>query len=520
MKTLSAALATFRLLSCSLAYLLACLLAALAVPRAGADAPAPAAKPQTRPNIVFFLVDDMGSQDCSLPFWSETTALNKRYRTPNLELLAQGGTTFTQAYACAVCSPSRTSLMTGQNAARHGVTCWTLRKNVSPEPANPKNVWKPAAWPYNGMCPDAGCERSFVCEQTLPRLLHDAGYFTIHCGKAHWGAKGTSGAEPKNFGFDVNIAGSYMGGPGSYWGEKNYSARWRGDDGIWDIPGLEKYHGTATYLTEALTRESLATLDALPKDKPFYLYLAHYAVHAPFEADPIYLKKYQDMGLSKHDADYASMVESMDHSLGQVRQWLKASGQLDNTLFVFMSDNGSPSQNPRNLPLRGFKISCYEGGTRVPMVVCLPAAMRPAGGQVARQSDPVIIEDIFPTFLEAAGVDWAKVVKHPVDGRSFLPLTQHAQAAPPRDLLWHYPNTYDQAPWSSLRRGDFKLIWKHAGTLELYDLSKDIGEAHDLAKAQPEKVRELAKAMTDLLKARGGLRPTKNGQPVAWPDEL
>lgn len=495
-----------------------CLLLTLLL--AGATLAQKSQQKHAQPNIVFFLVDDMGWQDCSLPMHTETTALNKRYRTPNLEQLAKEGTTFTQAYASAICSPSRISIMTGANAARHGVTCWTLQKGVSPEGAKPRDGLLPPAWPLNGLSPTADCERAYVCAQTLPRLLHDAGYFTVHCGKAHWGALGTPGAEPKNFGFDVNIAGHAAGGPGSYWGEKNYSAEWRNGGRIWDVPGLDKYHGTETYLADALTRESLATLTARPKSKPFYLYLAHYAVHAPYEADPRFVKKYQDMGLSKHDADYASMIESMDHSLGQVRQWLKDNGQLDNTLFVFMSDNGSPRENSSNSPLRGHKISCYEGGVRVPLVVCLPATLRPAVGQVQRQSDPVISEDIFPTLLEAAGVDWTKTVKHTVDGRSLVTLATRPGAAAARDLVWHYPNTYDQAPWSSLRRGDFKLIWKHSGSLELYNLSADISEANDLAKQKPAKTAELAKALGELLRSRGALRPTRDGPPVPWPDEL
>ncbi|MEN9359195.1 MAG: hypothetical protein RL095_730 [Verrucomicrobiota bacterium] len=484
-----------------------------------AEAEEPAAPAPKRPNIVFFLVDDMGWQDCSVPFHSERTALNDRYRTPNLEKLAQGSTLFTQAYASAVCSPSRISLMTGANAARHGVTCWTLRRDVSPE-GSPKGPVRPPQWPFNGLCPEAGTPRSHVCAQTLPRLLAEAGYHCIHAGKAHWGATETSGADPRNFGFAVNIAGHAAGGPGSYWGEKNYSAAWRSKnkaDEIWNVPGLEKYHGSATYLTEALTREALAALDRNEASgKPFYLYLSHYAVHAPFEADARFVQPYLDRGLSKRDAAFASMVEGMDKSLGELLAWLERHQHLDDTLILFMSDNGSPRENPRNLPLRGHKITGYEGGTRVPLAVRLPRALLQGRVQPARCADPVIIEDVFPSLLEAAGIDWKPLVKHPVDGRSFLPLARgDTAAAPSRDLIWHYPNTYDQAPWSSIRRGDLKLICHYASAkLELYDLNNDIGESRDLAAERPAEVRELAQALSRQLKERGALLPTRPDGPA------
>ena len=227
----------------------------------------------------------MGWQDTSVAFHVERTALNEDYRTPNMEKLAERGVLFTNAYACSICSPSRVSLMTGQNAARHGVTCWTLRKNKSPERVG-KSHLRPAQWPLNGLQPvGSRVERSFSAV-TLPQRLREAGYRTIHAGKAHFGAKDTPGADPKNLGFEVNIAGSYMGGPGSYHGDKNFSAKWRGGDEIWDVPGLEKYHGQKINLTEAITREAIAEVEKSVKEKkPFYLYMSHYAVHAPFEPD-------------------------------------------------------------------------------------------------------------------------------------------------------------------------------------------------------------------------------------------
>ncbi|MBL7008421.1 MAG: sulfatase [Planctomycetes bacterium] len=461
-----------------------------------------------RPNIVFFFVDDMGWQDTSVAFHRERTALNDRYRTPNMERLAAEGIRFTQAYASAICSPSRVSLMTGMNAARHGVTCWTLRRDQSPEQRR-ADVAGPD-WPLNGLCAEDGVPRTVVAT-TLPQLLREAGYHTIHAGKAHFGAKGTPGEDPRNLGFDVNIAGGAIGGPGSYWGEKDFSAAWRDGDRIWDVPGLEEYHGQDIFLTEAITREVLAELgrqEAADDDQPFYLYLSHYAVHAPLEADARYAARYEEMGLEGNAFKLATMLEGMDKSLGDVLRWLEDHGELDHTWVVFLADNGAPSQVPRNLPLRGHKITPYEGGTRVPMIVRTPGAAR-AGERTAA---PVLIEDVFPSFLEVAGVEWAGRTRQTVDGVSFLPLVRGdaaaEAAAAERPFIWHYPNTYDQPPSSTIRVGDWKLIHHHAGGgLELFNLAEDLSETTDLAEARPAIRERLARRLATLLRERGALMP-------------
>lgn len=270
------------------------------------------------PNIVFFLVDDMGWQETSVPFHTETTELNRRYRTPNMERLAAQGVKFTQAYASAVCSPTRVSALTGMNVARHGVTNWTLRKNASPD--RPHKTLQPPVWNVNGICADAGTERTQQVTP-LPELLRTVGYRTIHVGKAHFGAKDTPGENPLNLGFDVNIAGHAAGGPGSYWGERNFSAAWRTKPPavIWDVPGLEAYHGRDVYLTEALTLEAIKAVErAVSNREPFYLYMSHYAVHAPWERDDRFYQKYLEEGLKPFEATLASMIEGMDKSLGDV----------------------------------------------------------------------------------------------------------------------------------------------------------------------------------------------------------
>lgn len=470
-----------------------------------------------KPNMVFFFIDDMGWQDTSEPFWKEMTGLNKRYHTPNMERLADQGMKFTQAYACALCSPSRVSLMTGMNAARHMVTNWTLRKNKSPDYNHP--IIQPPAWNFNGLTMTDDVERAYK-SITLPELLRRQGYRTIHVGKAHWGAKGTSGEDPRNLGFDINIAGHCAGGPGSYHGKHNFSAEWRNADRIWDVPGLKKYHGKEIYLTEALTLEANQSISkAVADKKPFYLYMSHYAVHAPWEADHRYQKKYLDQGLKGLEATYAGMIEGMDKSLGDILSKIKELGIEENTIVVFMTDNGCPKNLPRNLPLRGHKITPYEGGTRVPMIVKWPGVVKP--GSICRE-DYLIIEDIFPTFLEMAGIKHEPANR--IDGRSFTPLLRGEKGiSKGRAIFWHFPHTYDQPAYSSIRKDQWKLIYHHASRdLELFNLKNDISEKENLADKNPKKTKELAKELSDFLRKAGGLMPLdkRTKKSVEYPDEL
>jgi arylsulfatase A-like enzyme len=473
---------------------------------------------EVRPNIVFFFVDDMGWQDTSVPFHTETTELNQRYRTPNMEALARGGMKFTQAYACTLCSPSRVSLMTGANAARHRVTNWTLRENQAYEGDHPSA--RPPLWNINGLSPVANAHRTFHAT-TLPMLLQQAGYHTIHAGKAHFGADNTPGEDPKDLGFDVNIAGHCAGGPGSYYGTNNFSAEFRQGDRIWDVPGLDQYHGQDINLNEVLTIEANKAIDtAVAGRKPFYLYMSHYAIHAPFEADHRFLSPYQQAGLNNDHATYASMIESMDKSLGDILENLKRHGVDDNTIVVFMSDNGAPSQAPRNWPLRGHKIDPYEGGSRVPLLVRWPGVVE----QNSQCDQYVMIEDIFPTFLEMAAVSTAASSVRAADGVSFVPLLKQTADYPAnRSIYWHFPHTYGNAPYSVIRKGDWKLIhWYADGRLELYNLAADIGEQHNLAAEQPEVTRRLASDLASFLREVDAQAPIAkgNGQPFPFADSV
>lgn len=480
--------------------------------------PLPAAGPlKSKPNVVVFLVDDMGWQETSVPFHTEVTELNKRYKTPNMERLAAEGVKFTQAYASAVCSPTRVSLLSGMNVARHRVTNWTLRKDRSPD--QPSKIVDPPKWNLNGVTTEANVERT-TRVTPMPALLKAAGYRTIHVGKAHFGAKDTPGEDPKHLGFDVNVAGHAAGGPGSYWGKKNFSAEWRKEDRIWDVPGLDAYHGKDVYLTEALTREAIREVEAAVKaEKPFYLNLSHYAVHAPWEKDARFYQKYVDAGLKPFEATLASMVEGMDKSLGDVLDALKRLGVEKDTVVLFLSDNGSPSQCPRNLPLRGHKITPYEGGVRVPMIARWPGVTKTN----SVNANPIVVEDFFPTILELAGVTKPDTVQT-VDGVSFVPLLRGDGKTPvDRAFVWHYPHQYSGTPFSAVRQGPWKLIYHHATRKrELFHLDEDIGEATDLSESKPEMVAELAKVLGERLRATDAQMPTDRvtGKAVEWPDRL
>ena len=480
-----------------------------------------------RPNIVLFLVDDMGWQDTSVPLHTQVTPFNRRYRTPNMESLAAAGMKFTQAYACSVCSPTRVSLMTGLNAARHRVTNWTLRQNAGNDRRHPTLEFP--LWNVNGLSPEAGIERT-VHAVALPGILKQAGYRTIHAGKAHFGAVGTPASDPRTIGFDVNIGGHAAGGPGSYLGTQNFSAVWRKGDRIWDVPGLEQYHGKDIFLTEALTLEANKAVDQAVEDgKPFFLYMAHYAVHVPFAVDPRFFQKYRDAGLDKTEAMYSALVEGMDKSLGDILANVDRHGLSGNTIVLFMSDNGGLSAHGRggephahNKPLSSGKGSAHEGGVRVPMMVKWPKVTVP--GSVCEQ--PVIIEDFFPTVLEMAGVQDFQQIGGVIDGVSFVPLLrQQAGYAQERAFYWHFPNHWGPkgpgiGPSSSIRRGDWKLIYYHEdGRYELFNLADDLEEQNNLTEKHADIRQRLAKELSDFLRATDAQMPIvkKTGRPVPLP---
>jgi arylsulfatase A-like enzyme len=489
-------------------------------------------RPIQKPNIIVFLVDDMGWQDTSVPFWDHPTEFNKRYSTPNMERLAREGMKFTNAYAMPVCTPTRVSLLTGVNAAHHRVTHWTSPdKDKNTDYAD--SLLNPVDWNINGFSPVAGIARTFHATP-LPEILRQNGYYTIHSGKAHFGSAGTPGADPKTAGFLVNIAGSEIGHPASYLGEKNYDNVRNGKSDRNAVPGLQAYHGTSTFLTDAITIEALKALDSpLQDQKPFFLYLSHYAVHVPLNADKRFTDKYLKAGLDSTEAKYAALVEGMDKSLGDVLDYLDQKKIADNTIIIFMSDNGGLSNTPQrggnagthNLPLKAGKGSVYEGGIREPLLVRWPGVVKPH----SKTDQYVIIEDFFPTILEMAGVRKPKLVQQ-TDGQTFVPiLKKPGGSTQTRELVWHHPNRWIAAEGPNIhyatafRKGDWKLIYDYRKTkLELYNLRDDIGEQTDLAQSNPEKVKELAVLLGRQLRKWDAQLPVykTTGKQVPWPNQI
>lgn len=502
------------------------------------------------PNIIVFLVDDLGWQDTSVVFDDQASMFQQHFRTPNLERLAERGIRFSRGYAHCVCSPTRTSIMTGQHPARHRVTNWTLHRDRDSS-GTTERLAAPRDWRMQGIQPDT---------PTLAGHLQASGYRTIHAGKAHWGAIGTPGSDPCSLGFDVNIAGHSAGAPGSYQSADQFDKPGnRGPRSVWAVPGLEKYHDQEIHLTDALAREAVSAIDdAVAADQPFFLYFAPYAVHTPLQPHPRFIDHYRGQTypgtgreIPENEAVYASMVEGFDDALGQLLDALRDRNVADRTLIVFTSDNGGLSAHTRqmtpyetgrdthNHPLREGKGSAYEGGIRVPLVVAW--ATPDAGSRIQqripvargiRTATPVVPEDLMPTICHWAGVPLSEAEsagdRPPRDGRDFTPWLTGAQPDAERALLFHYPHVWGPAgagyqPHSSLQYGGWKAIWFYdTRTWELYCLSGDPGEQDNLANRRPDRLAELAERLIQELDDRQAqypvLRETGEMQPVEWPD--
>lgn len=497
------------------------LVAVLSLPGTPPPVSAGAQEEQGKPNIILFLVDDMGWQDTSVPFHDEITPFNRRYRTPNMERLAGRGVVFTNAYASApVCTPTRTSIMTGQSPGQTHITWWTLHRDRDTSRKHP--TLSPPAWEINGL------QSSAV---TLPGVLQDAGYRTIHVGKAHFGARETSGADPRNLGFDINIAGHAAGAPGSYYGTHYYSASKRSNGGsVWDVPGLEEYHGTDTFLTEALTyRASAAIRGAVASGTPFYMNFAPYAVHAPIMANRRYLDTYTD--LDQREAAYSTMIESMDTALGSIMDLLEELDIAQQTIIVFSSDNGGLSAHARggtphthNAPLRSGKGSAYEGGVRVPAIISWPGTT----DDPTRCDVPIVSHDFFPTILGFAGAGIPAAYAASVEGRDLSPLLTGAvdRFDRQRVICWNQPHRWGANgpgiwPYTAIRMGDWKLIYAHAEQrLELYNLAEDISESHDVTEGNPDRVLALARRLGQWCRRYDVQMSidSSSGDPVPYPD--
>lgn len=470
---------------------------------------------QDHPNVIVFIVDDMGLMDTSLPFLTDQKGkpvrypLNNWYHTPNMVRMAQQGIRFSTFYAQSVSSPSRASLMTGQNATRHRTTNW-----IHPE-GNNRTPFGPKGWNWDGISKTV---------PTLPRMMQQAGYKTIHVGKAHFGHLGSEGEFPQSIGYDVNIAGSSIGQPGSYYGEWGYG-NIKGDKSR-AVPGLEKYHGTNTFLSDALTIEANKQIDkAVSEKKPFFLYMAHYALHAPFETDKRFISHYISPDKSEQAKAFATLIEGMDKSLGDIMDHLEKLGIAENTLILFLGDNGSDAPlgdekgHTSSAPLRGKKGAEYEGGMRVPFIACWgkvnnhnPVQQKLLIPEGTVQQQLGTIMDVYPTLLSVVGA--TKPVNYVIDGFDLATqLKGQHNAGRPEKMLMHFPHEHRGSYFTTYRDGDWKLIYYYnpqkpnRPAYELYNLKKDPIEIHNLATIETKRADQMIKAMDAQLEAEGALYP-------------
>lgn len=436
--------------------------------------------PKGRLNVVLVLADDLGWRDLGC-YGSQF------YETPAIDRLAQQGMRFTRAYAAGnVCSPTRASLMTGNYPARLHTTDFFGGSR--------RGKLLPPAY-----------RQSLPAEMvTLAEAFRRQGYRTAIAGKWHLGGKGSL---PEDHGFEVVIGGNT--GPGRGPAEDPHFARWLSEE-------------AARFIEQAQAR-------------PFFLYLSLHSVHIPLKTAAGLREKYEGKAAAlppftgprqlpvwdhqaravQDHAVYAGMIQEMDQAVEYLLKKLEELGLAERTIVVFTSDNGGLStaegSPTSNLPLRAGKGWNYEGGIRVPLIVRLP-------GRIPGDSKyelPVISNDLYPTLLELAGVPVPK--DHCVDGLSLARVLQGKGSLPERPLFWHYPHYSNQGgrPGGAVLLGNWKLIeWYEDGHVELYDLSSDPGEQHDLAKAQPERAAAMQQMLADWRRKVGAQMPTVNPEPV------
>jgi arylsulfatase A len=432
-----------------------------------------------RLNFVVILADDLGWKDLSC-YGSDL------YRTPQIDRLAQDGMRFTQAYsACTVCSPSRAALLTGKYPARLHITDWI--PGLPPE--NPK-LLVPEWTKYLPLK-----------EKTIADVLRSSGYATASIGKWHLGGEQYY---PEKHGFDLNLAGTDTPGVSSYFAPYKIPTLPDGPEG--------------EYITDRLGVEAARWIES-NKDRPFFLYLPHFAVHTPIQGKKDLIDKYGAMkrdGQVHTNAVYAAMLESLDDAVGRLREKLQQLNLADRTVIIFASDNGGRVPTTSNLPLRVGKGSCYEGGTRVPLIVYWPGATAPA----SVSDTPTITMDINATLLEMAGIE-ADARKEPdarkaTDGVSLVPILRQTGTIPREELFWHYPHYQHYqlggtTPYGAIRKGDFKLIeFFDDMRVELYNLKEDIGEAQNLAERMPDKTEELRHRLHAWRQEVGAQMPARN----------
>ena len=418
-----------------------------------------------KPNVIVFLIDDLGATDVGCYG-------SKYYETPQIDRLAAEGMRFRAGYsACTVCSPSRAAMITGKWPARLHLTDWIA--------GHERPFAKLAIPDWQKKLP--------VEERTIAQALHEQGYVTCAIGKWHLSAGG-----PAAHGFDVAIGDNHLGQPASYLTPyKNPNL----PDGP---PGEE--------LTARCTEEAVRFIEG-HREKPFFLYLAHFAVHTPLGGTPESIAYFAERATKispQGKPAYAAMIKAVDNSVGRIRARLAELKLDDNTVIIFTGDNGGLELGKvtDNLGVRAGKGSAYEGGVRVPFIVYWPGVTK--AGTV--QEAPVITNDIPATVADLAGASL------PGDGVSLAPVLRGG-AMVPRALYWHYPHYHPggATPYSAIREGDWRLVrFYEDGHEELYNLSKDPEEKDDQASRETERRGAMGKKLDAWLAETKAQMPTPN----------
>ncbi|MBC8767693.1 sulfatase [Arenibacter sp. BSSL-BM3] len=496
----------------------------------------------TRPNIILILADDYGIMDNQAyahKFSGEDTS-KMYYETPNIDRLVQEGTAFSQAYANQLCSPTRASIMTGKYAGRLGFTTAmppreTYYNQNLPVPAgyyahdvleHKDNILIEQALDNgtsNSAVPTGNSYDKGKDELSIAEALKD--YHSAFIGKWHIGGFGAQGYQPSDQGFEP-LAWFDAGGSVYYDWKKSWDNKEKTR-----FPKMPQEHseigdsGQETnedYLTDDLTVQALNYIDKRSKlkEQPFFLYFSHFAIHSPYqgkENEIAYFENKSTKGWNGHkDPVYASMIKSLDRSVGEILKKLEETGLDENTLVIFMSDNGGidskitpKGEGTDNSPFLGGKACVTEGGIRVPLVFRWKGKIKK--GQWV--DVPVDCTDIYPTILEATGYD-AKTIAttNKLDGESVLPLLSdpenNKKSYSKETHYWHYPfnviynspyEPFALTPHSAIRDGDYKLIFDWYGRFHLYNIAKDPFEKNDLASEMTDRRDALFKKMMDWL---------------------
>ena len=435
-----------------------------------------------KPNIVVFLVDDLGSGELEC-------YASKFHETPNIDALAASGMRFTLAYSGAtLCSPSRAALLTGLSPARLHLTDWIPgQKQINRKTLTPD--WQ------------THMDHERI---TLPEAMKEQGYATGFFGKWHLIPRprpldlgdDKKLAEiaamhdehmPEKHGFDENYGGDQSANQGRSFFYPNYHK----------FPGLEGKGSEKECLTDVLTDCAIDFLER-KKEEPFFLYFSYYTVHGPITGKPEYVEKYRQKLADNPDAGYymnnpnkAAMIQSLDESVGRVMAKLKDIGQLDNTLVIFTGDNGSQGDE-FVVNYRGNKGTAYEGGTRVPLIVTGPRI--PNGVSEV----PTIGMDLYPTILSY--IDAPLKPEEHMDGVNVLPLFTGTGSIDDRPLYWHYPHYDETTPYSSAIVDGWKVVrYADDGKTEVYNLKDDPMEKNDLSTKNPEKTESLINSLDGYL---------------------